>query len=233
MDYQKLYNNLVDSARKNSEGYLETHHIVPKCMGGNDDKDNLVKMTARQHFIAHWLLYKIYRSSTLAHAWFSMCRCGAGQDERYVNSKHFAKARAALSIALSESMRGNNNGFFGKKHTEESKRKIREKRKLQVTTEETKRKMSETRTGVVKSEEHRRKIGESGKGKVPLKNVETGESVRVDRSELYRFDPNIWKNPFAMACKEQPKSTCPHCGKTSNSPGNMKRWHFDKCKEKK
>ena len=100
-------------------------------------------------------------------------------------------------------------------------------------SEETKRKMSETRTGVVKSEEHRRKIGESGKGKVPLKNVETGESVRVDRSELYRFDPNIWKNPFAIACKEQPKSTCPHCGKTSNSLGNMKRWHFDKCKEKK
>lgn len=46
--------------KKDKNTYYESHHIVPRCLGGNDDKENLVLLTAREHFIAHRLLSKIY-----------------------------------------------------------------------------------------------------------------------------------------------------------------------------
>lgn len=69
MNYSKIYNQLVErayeraSTRKQANlilGYSERHHILPKCMGGSNDKTNLVFLLAREHFIAHLLLVKIY-----------------------------------------------------------------------------------------------------------------------------------------------------------------------------
>lgn len=62
MNYQKIYNDLISraQAREPLSEYKETHHIIPRCMGGSDDKENLVELTGREHFIAHWLLCKIY-----------------------------------------------------------------------------------------------------------------------------------------------------------------------------
>lgn len=66
MDYKKIYNQLVAKAKPRGldkskhEGYFETHHIVPRCMGGGDEDENLVMLTAREHVIAHLLLWKVY-----------------------------------------------------------------------------------------------------------------------------------------------------------------------------
>ena len=64
MDYRQIYNCLVDKRRQDppQNGYVERHHIVPKCLGGNDEISNLVILTAREHYIAHILLAKIYRT---------------------------------------------------------------------------------------------------------------------------------------------------------------------------
>lgn len=70
MNYEKIYNALVEKAKvrgldkSQHEGYHESHHIVPKCLGGDNSKDNLVLFTAREHFIAHWLLWKSNPKST-------------------------------------------------------------------------------------------------------------------------------------------------------------------------
>lgn len=59
MNYKKIYNKLVSHTLSNpNTGYTESHHILPKSMGGSDDKSNLVNFTPRQHFIAHRLLTK-------------------------------------------------------------------------------------------------------------------------------------------------------------------------------
>jgi hypothetical protein len=61
MDYLKSYNSLVVRGKNRQlTGYTETHHIIPKCVGGTNDKYNLVKLTAREHFICHLLLCEIY-----------------------------------------------------------------------------------------------------------------------------------------------------------------------------
>lgn len=58
--YSKTYFAITSNAKQRiTEGYTELHHIVPQSMGGNNDKENLVELSAREHFICHWLLVKM------------------------------------------------------------------------------------------------------------------------------------------------------------------------------
>ena len=71
MNYKKLYFNIIRNRRNNplpAEEYGEVHHIKPKSFGRSgdnlddlDDKKNLIRLSAREHFIVHFLLYKIYK----------------------------------------------------------------------------------------------------------------------------------------------------------------------------
>lgn len=62
MNYQRIYDQLIQRAisRSKINEYYERHHILPKCLGGNNDRNNIVKLTYREHFLSHWLLCKIH-----------------------------------------------------------------------------------------------------------------------------------------------------------------------------
>ncbi len=60
------------ATREKLEGYVETHHIVPRAFGGSNDRANLVDLTGREHFIAHRLLAKMFPDSSMVHAVFKM-----------------------------------------------------------------------------------------------------------------------------------------------------------------
>jgi hypothetical protein len=62
MNYLRAYNNIVERAqdRERPTEYVEKHHILPKCMGGLNTKDNIVFLTAKEHFICHKLLVRIF-----------------------------------------------------------------------------------------------------------------------------------------------------------------------------
>jgi hypothetical protein len=86
MDYQKIYNQLILKAkeRKVVEGYKETHHIIPKCVKGTDHPNNLIQLTAKEHFIAHLLLVEIYpKSQKLKYALWMMASMEAPNQNRY------------------------------------------------------------------------------------------------------------------------------------------------------
>jgi hypothetical protein len=78
MKYDKIYDDLIERARgRLIEGYVEKHHIVPKCMGGSDDASNLVSLTPEEHYIAHQLLVKIHPTHYgLLNAAIAMTRQG-------------------------------------------------------------------------------------------------------------------------------------------------------------
>jgi len=70
MNYQKLYNNIITNAqsknrKKSKLEYFENHHILPRCLGGSNDKSNLVLLTFKEHYIAHHLLVK--NSNNIIH----------------------------------------------------------------------------------------------------------------------------------------------------------------------
>ena len=67
---------------KTGNGLLECHHIIPKSFGGSEDKDNLVLLTPKEHFLAHKLLVKISfgrDKSKMCLALLMMCRNNQNQ----------------------------------------------------------------------------------------------------------------------------------------------------------
>lgn len=61
MNYLKHYNLLISKSKERIlEGYVEKHHIVPRCMGGSNERENIAQLTPEEHYIAHLLLIKIY-----------------------------------------------------------------------------------------------------------------------------------------------------------------------------
>lgn len=57
--YDEFIQNILNTRGRFNipkEEYKERHHIIPKCVGGSNDKDNLIDLYAKEHFIAHKLL---------------------------------------------------------------------------------------------------------------------------------------------------------------------------------
>jgi len=68
MNYNKLYQRFIES-RSKPIGYCERHHIIPKSLGGSDNSNNIIKLTAREHYIAHLILVRIYGSKMRLALW--------------------------------------------------------------------------------------------------------------------------------------------------------------------
>jgi hypothetical protein len=98
--YKTRYDKLINYYKNNpTEGFVEKHHIIPKCMGGNDSPNNLVLLPVRAHFIAHYLLHKAYpENKSLAHAFAMM---GVNNQHQHRNSRLYEKSKLARSKALS------------------------------------------------------------------------------------------------------------------------------------
>lgn len=76
MNYKKIYADLCLSRmvlkRNKKDGFYENHHYLPKSLGGNDLPQNMVLLTPREHFIAHFLLYKIYKQAGMKKEMYKM-----------------------------------------------------------------------------------------------------------------------------------------------------------------
>lgn len=97
------YNLLINSAksRKSVDSYYEIHHIIPRCLGGDDSEDNLVKLTAKEHYLAHMFLAKEYPDNkSLQNAWWIMCTAKDSSGRDYtISAEEFEEARIAASEA--------------------------------------------------------------------------------------------------------------------------------------
>lgn len=62
MNYQRIYDQFIADRKRlgRPDGYFESHHILPRSLGGSDDSDNLIDLTPEDHFFAHLLLAKIH-----------------------------------------------------------------------------------------------------------------------------------------------------------------------------
>lgn len=164
MNYRRIYDDLMSDRlnlkplrlkQKRSGFYFEGHHIIPKCKGGTGNSsraknnENIVLLTAREHFLAHWLLWRIYGDRQMALAFHKMMSTTKNTN-RITSSKGYAEAREAFRITnignaygkgvikiiseeqkqkQSEKMKGryigNNNPFFGKTHSIETLQKLK------------------------------------------------------------------------------------------------------------
>lgn len=124
MNYERIYNQIINraKARKLTE-YKETHHIIPKCLGGTDDKDNLIELTAREHFLCHWLLHNQYPENHKLLFAFHMMSNGvktAHQNRYTPSSRIVAYVKEQSALRLSALYSGDKSPFYGKKKSAES-----------------------------------------------------------------------------------------------------------------
>lgn len=158
MNYWKAYNNLIERAQnRNILGYSEKHHIVPKCLGGSNKRSNIVRLTAREHYIAHLLLVKIYpKERKLIYAAAYMCSSSKNHEGRSGN-RMYEWLKIQRSKAMSELHKG-------KIVSEETRQKLREKNRNYKPTPEAIEKQKEAQRGKKCSEETKKKISEANKG---------------------------------------------------------------------
>ena len=110
MDYTKHYNKLIERANdRNLNVYTESHHIIPRCMGGSDSNDNLVILTPEEHYVAHQLLVKMYPYN------HSILKAATMMVPNRPSNKMYGWLRRRLSATMSLSQRGTGNSQYGTK----------------------------------------------------------------------------------------------------------------------
>lgn len=225
--YEKWYASITKNAKNRSlDGYSERHHIVPRSLGGLDDKQNLVDLTAREHFICHWLLTKIHTGearSKMIYALNGMKRTNKEQ-QRYETSitsrvyawlkEEFGKTHSATmkgrkpwnkGIPITEEQREKNRkAALGKTFSAETIAKIVAKTRGQKRTQETKDAISKSLIGLKRgpmSDEGKQKRSDALKGK-----PKSAETTAKKAETLKRLAAEGTHHSMI-------KVTCPHCSK--------------------
>lgn len=106
--YIKYYNTIIQNRINNPiiESYKERHHIKPRCMGGSNDSSNLVNLTAREHYICHLLLCKIYdKNLALLSAFLRMSN---DVNKQHISSRHYEEMKQQYINIKSEKMSESN-----------------------------------------------------------------------------------------------------------------------------
>lgn len=99
MNYNRIYKEFIID-RRNKEKFLkdeytEKHHIIPRCMGGLDTQENLIRLTPEDHFFAHLLLAKIHGGKL----WFAVnAMLEMGYSYRPVEYIKFANKRKNIGF---------------------------------------------------------------------------------------------------------------------------------------
>lgn len=196
--------------------YFERHHIIPRSLGGSNDTRNIVKLTAREHYICHALL--CYMCVSTAH-YHKMLNAFQMMQVNHNGKRYTSKLYEYFKKSISDSKRslnlGEGNPFFGKKHTTETKERMKanrhdrsgannprygkkhseetkrlmSKRRKQATTDQTRQKISEAHKNRKLSEEHKKKLSNAGTGR----KVSAETRQKLSQQKTGKGNPNYGK----------------------------------------
>jgi hypothetical protein len=236
MNYQKIHDQIISRGKTRVLfGYKERHHIIPRCMGGTDNLENLVDLTAREHFIVHRLLCEIYpNNDKLQYAQWMMSNVKYEYRTYNISNREYERIRQLIRDKLSKRMSGENNPMFGRslipynkgiygvyKMSVETKKKMsdaQKNRKRKPFSDEAKQKMSIARKGYTYSDEEKQKRSgwnHSDEAKQKMSIAKIGYKHSDESKQKMKKPKRILQ--------------CPHCNKQGGEP-QMYQWHFNNCK---
>jgi hypothetical protein len=255
MNYQRLYQYLVKSKQqltrvKLAGDGMETHHILPRCLGGDNSKSNLVLLTPKEHYVAHHLLMKMHTGkdrAKMAYALLKMCKNNPNQ-QRITTARQFHNARLAVMLYCS----GELSPSYGRRHSTASKQQMSMQRQgvlnpaygqvpwnkglckitssiLGDVSEQAKLRIKQRghpSTGRQLTQRQKDHIGNIHRGKP--KSEEHKQKLSICNTGKVLTIETRQKMSDTRRGKPKPTLTCPHCNKVGMGPA-MNRWHFAKC----
>lgn len=245
--YKNWYNQITQNGKTSRDVYTECHHILPRSLEGNDDPSNLTNLTAREHFICHWLLTKIYPAGEehwkMLNA-FRMMRAENPNQKRYktkITARVYAKLKEEYSQEQSKRVSGKGNPMYGDKfyRSEEGKEKHRNAisgSNNGAKQPEARKKIAESKLGKKRdafSEEWKSNLSMNHKSKQPgfdgSISEETKQKMRAKAIGRKQSEETIKKKADAIRGKKREKKLCPHCNQLVAVNGYA-RWHGPNCK---
>lgn len=101
--YTRWYNSIIHYRKKNIILIGEVHHIIPRCLGGSNSKENLVRLTEKEHLTCHHLLTKMVsdskQKSSLYYAYNRMSHVSKDSKRNKLTAKQYEIARKLLKEA--------------------------------------------------------------------------------------------------------------------------------------
>lgn len=206
---------------KKDDNYYESHHIIPKSLGGNNLSENIVLLTPKEHFITHLLLTKMTKTKKDT---YKMCKALALMSALNIKSakgytsRLYTYHRKHISRTISEQYTGSGNPFYGKKHTDELKRWFSENNPTKREDVKIKmRKPKDCSNRHVPCSESKKKIL-SEKLKGHKQSEETKQKKRLAKANL------IWIHQIPNKPKQIKKDERENFSDWLNGRGPQKYW---------
>jgi hypothetical protein len=187
MDYRKIYIKLIRKAEdRKLNCYSERHHVFPRSIYG--DNQRIVKLTAREHYVAHLLLWKYYKKKcgekhkkTLSMLLAINGMLHGQNKERKINSRLFESLRKKAAQAISLKL-------TGVSKTDEHKENIRLSKLGDKNPAYGKFGKQSKSFGTKRTEEQKKRLSEIRRSPSnPLRNVERTEEDKAKIKNSCRF----------------------------------------------
>lgn len=221
--YSRIYNQIVSAAKsksrsKKDDEYYENHHIIPRSLGGSDLSENLVLLTAKEHYLCHWLLMKMtggrdYYKMTSAFSKMVFCK-NSSQKRNYTSAQYerakkiFSKARKGVKTGRPAWNKGLTVSDPRVKRNIEASL-ITKSQRIYIISQQTKEKLSyhsRTRPRTPLSDKHKKNLSlkksgiSNGPHSVETKQKQSGveyydpKTLKVIRFKAYMGEvpPNDW-----------------------------------------
>jgi hypothetical protein len=248
--YEKWYQEITARGQTRVlNEYTETHHIQPVSLGGADTPENLTRLTAREHFICHWLLTKM-TTGEARHKMLNalrMMRAENPRQQRYktkITARVYDKLKAEYSQVQSGRVSGEGNPMYGDKFYRSEEGKQRQSIAISgdnngAKQEEARVKISSSKLGRKRapfSAEWLAKLTESRQGERngmygKTHSEETRQKMRAQAVGRKQSPETIAKKSAALTGTTREKKQCPHCSQLI-AVNAYPRWHGDNCRSK-
>jgi hypothetical protein len=260
MDYKKHYENLIKTRFNrilNPFIHYEKHHIIPRSFGGKRNKENLINLTYKEHFIAHKLLFEFCIGQEKVKMGYALHRlCFANNKNQKYRIKG-AREYEKIKEGIYQFIRGENHPNFGKIMWDEEQRKNISERMLgsknpqygkhswnygltkecndilkkqgEILSQKFKKGEIHILNWGKQSDEGKKRIGNAQRNKPKTKECRNKISEKLKNRKLSEETKQKMRNNSQKG-KKQKILTCPYCNKCGGT--TMYRWHFKNCKFK-
>lgn len=154
--YTNWYYAIIDAATDRiNDSYTESHHIIPKSLGGSNKKENLVRLTAREHYICHLLLARMVEGTNKTKMVYALWILSNRTSTK--NSRLYETTRESFAELMKQ-----------RKHTPETIAKMSLAQSGKTISAAQREQLRVINTGLVRNftDEHKENLSKAGTGRV-------------------------------------------------------------------